>query len=374
MYAINNDFFDGFSVMFGEKWSILNGQSYPLGYYAASYLDLDKSLLGQLNTSVRELEEEFQAYLSSRSSTSAALAQQALNNTWKLLFQLPVYCEIGSAESAGHLFEYFREHSAEVDDMVTQGTEKNQMLRNWLERLHNLTHSIDRFVFRAQILLDEYYKALPERSASAYAKIYGRYSFDNRSAIDVMEQEVTIDELPDDEQMEYKRKALEDIERRTIPHPLSVEVTYTTAPHPTREGEFILAEQMEFIDLESFLYMDLLKGITAGHIPRRCGNCGRFFLLDSGYDIRYCTNIAPGEDTKTCRQVGAHIKEKMLNGTVQVRAEYKRVYERLKARKRYGTILVDEWNAAVAKAQEIKAQAENGKLSEPEWKAKFDRM
>lgn len=51
------------------------------------------------------------------------------------------------------------------------------------------------------------------------------------------------------------------------------------------------------------------RGMAAGNIPRRCHNCGRWFLLVGAYDTVYCRRTAPGETKRTCRQVGAHRKE-----------------------------------------------------------------
>lgn len=39
-------------------------------------------------------------------------------------------------------------------------------------------------------------------------------------------------------------------------------------------------------------------------LPRRCHNCGKYFLLTNGYNTCYCNNIAPGETERTCRKVG----------------------------------------------------------------------
>lgn len=46
--------------------------------------------------------------------------------------------------------------------------------------------------------------------------------------------------------------------------------------------------------------------MASGNIPRRCHNCGRWFLLVGAYDTVYCRRTAPGETKRTCRQVGAH--------------------------------------------------------------------
>ena len=133
----------------------------------------------------------------------------------------------------------------------------------------------------------------------------------------------------------------------------------------------VLAERMVFDELSSFLYTDLYRGMAVGHIPRRCDNCGRYFLLSSGYDIRYCMNTAPGETSKTCRQVGAHRKEKEKIGADFARREYWKLYNRLKQRKNRGSISVDEWNRLIAQALDIKERALRGEMGEVELKKRF---
>lgn len=83
---------------------------------------------------------------------------------------------------------------------------------------------------------------------------------------------------------------------------------------------------------------------------------------------------APGEAAKTCRQVGVHRKEKQRNGTEFARKEYQKVYNRLRSRKNRGIISVDKWNRQVAEAQELKAQAIVGKISDAELKRQFDKI
>ena len=64
-----------------------------------------------------------------------------------------------------------------------------------------------------------------------------------------------------------------------------------------------------FLNLLDFLEVEFFRGRTAGNAPRRCHNCGKYFLLTAGYNTCYCNNIAPGETERTCRKVGAHRKE-----------------------------------------------------------------
>ena len=86
-----------------------------------------------------------------------------------------------------------------------------------------------------------------------------------------------------------------------------------------------------------------------GNAPRRCHNCGKYFLLTAGYNTCYCNNIAPGETERTCRKVGAHRKEAQgKTNRTPAQVEYDRAYNRLKQRKNRKKISVEEWNAAVA--------------------------
>lgn len=86
-------------------------------------------------------------------------------------------------------------------------------------------------------------------------------------------------------------------------------------------------------------------------------------------------NIAPGETNRTCRKVGAHRKEAQgKEHRTPAQKEYDRTYNRLKVRKQRGKISVDEWNAAVAKAQDLVAQSERGELTDDELKRQLDML
>lgn len=135
-----------------------------------------------------------------------------------------------------------------------------------------------------------------------------------------------------------------------------------------------MAEQAEFSALSHFLYTDFYRGLITGNSPRRCHNCGRFFLLNRGYNTCYCNNIAPGETAKTCRKIGAHRKAQDLSGATPAQLEYRKVYNRLKTRKNRGKLDADEWNAAVARALDLKDRAERGELGDAELKPLYGKF
>ena len=77
------------------------------------------------------------------------------------------------------------------------------------------------------------------------------------------------------------------------------------------------------------------------------------------------------ETERTCRKVGAHRKANHPTGLSPAGMEYRKVYNRLKARKQRRKISTDEWNAALAQAQEVLDMAERGELSDGEMRERF---
>ena len=97
-----------------------------------------------------------------------------------------------------------------------------------------------------------------------------------------------------------------------------------------REAEVV--EKMYFDRLLDFVYVEFMKGLQKGFVPKRCANCGRWFLQTPGATFAYCTGSAPADPGKTCREIGAasSFKDKVANNEVwqvQQRA-YKKYYAR----------------------------------------------
>ena len=150
-----------------------------------------------------------------------------------------------------------------------------------------------------------------------------------------------------------------------------MEARFVPMMHPTEERRFFVAEKSTFNSLADFLRTEFYRGLALGNAPRQCHNCGRYFLLTAGYNTCYCNNIAPGETERTCRKVGAHRKANHPTGLSPAGMGYRKVYNRLKARKQRGKISRDEWNATLSQAQKVLDLAEQGKLSDEEMRKRF---
>ena len=78
-------------------------------------------------------------------------------------------------------------------------------------------------------------------------------------------------------------------------------VQYVSVGEPPK-----LARRMSYVSLVGLLRSDLFEGLAAGHAPRRCAVCGRWFLTLDARHTKYCGGFAPGDARgRTCRQVGA---------------------------------------------------------------------
>ena len=73
-------------------------------------------------------------------------------------------------------------------------------------------------------------------------------------------------------------------------------------------GAPFLCASYDFDRLGAFLYEDFFRGLAEHYIPKRCSNCGKWFLIDAGIYSDYCENPLAEDKTKTCRMVSARKK------------------------------------------------------------------
>jgi len=85
---------------------------------------------------------------------------------------------------------------------------------------------------------------------------------------------------------------------------------YLTILHPQKETP-LLVKRMHYVSFVGMLRGDYFEGLRNGNGPKKCKNCGRWFLTTNAYLIKYCDNIAPGDSrNRTCRSVGAKAGDK----------------------------------------------------------------
>ncbi len=118
-----------------------------------------------------------------------------------------------------------------------------------------------------------------------------------------------------------------------------------------------LVEKIYFDHLADFIYVEFMKGLQKGFVPKRCANCGRWFLQEPGMTYNYCPEIAPGETELTCRDIGsrASFRDKVKNNMVwQV---HQRAYKKYFARTKKGTMTKTEFEAWAREAEGLRDRA-----------------
>ena len=124
------------------------------------------------------------------------------------------------------------------------------------------------------------------------------------------------------------------------------------------EDHHELVEKLYFDRLADFVYVELMRGLQRGFVPKRCANCGRWFLQMPGASYNYCDQPAPNsEDGKTCREVGStkSFRAKVLNHPVW--AIHQRAYKKYFARTKKGTMTKAEFLAWETESKRLRDEA-----------------
>lgn len=341
---------DDFSTLFHEDRVYVGERAYSTGQCVVDILNVEEEELSAIDQALQDVYHAIQRVWKENTESSVQIAQEKMQEVWILVSRLPVYRDM-------HI-DWSQPISQNADLVKTFWTVLRKIpVKQRAEvgkQLRSLTGVMDFLrVFRKEIMqiLDAYLEPLKRRNSEAYATGIYRFYSDMETA---------------------GRENHESPPEHSFP----VQVKFVPMESPTDKGKIILAEQTRFSGLTgliSFLEVEFFRGLTVGNAPRKCHNCGKYFLLTAGYNTCYCNNIAPGETVRTCRKVGAHQKALRRNSerTLAEREIY-RVYNRLKQRKTRGKINADEWNTLMAQVWELQKQVERGELTYDELVQRLD--
>ena len=341
--------YDQFTVFFHDDHVFVGERDVPIGQCCVDIMNLDEQVLHEINRRVREFVPAAQALLAEKTDSAAASAQEKVNAVWDVVFTLPVYRELKmDVECNYHTLERLladEEKWAQVQDPASEG---HALYQGMIIALADFASELMRLRQQIAIMTEKYFEPLKRRNSGAYAEAYSFFYAQMLSVAAHLFGEDFTQSFP-------------------------MEVSFVPMMHQTKEGEIFIAEKATFNSLTDFLRTEFYRGLAVGNAPRRCHNCGKYFLLTAGYNTCYCNNIAPGETERTCRKVGAHRKEAQGKANrTPAQVEYDRAYNRLKQRKNRKKISVEEWNAAVAEAMKVLEQSEHGKIDDEEMRKRFE--
>ncbi|MCH5194337.1 MAG: hypothetical protein J1F11_10270 [Oscillospiraceae bacterium] len=143
----------------------------------------------------------------------------------------------------------------------------------------------------------------------------------------------------------------------------NMQLTYTVLD---QKKSPILCETYHFDTIGAFLYIELFKGLEQHYLPKKCGYCGRYFLLEAGIYSDYCTRPVKNTD-KTCRDLGHRKKyaDKVKNNPVWL--TYSRAYKQHYARYLKKKMSQAEFQKWADYALELRQQALDGTLDLEEY-------
>ncbi len=140
-----------------------------------------------------------------------------------------------------------------------------------------------------------------------------------------------------------------------------------------KDMQNILCESYEFGSIGAFLYFDLFRGVYSNYIPKKCENCGKYFLIKSGKYTDYCERKSPQDKTKTCKDVGSRKRYDDKCKTDPVWQAYNRAYKAHYARYMKKKMTVSEFEKWSAWAVEWRTKAENEEVEFEEYVREIKR-
>ena len=132
-------------------------------------------------------------------------------------------------------------------------------------------------------------------------------------------------------------------------------------------GAPFLCASYDFDRLGAFLYEDFFRGLAEHFIPKRCSNCGKWFLIDAGIYSDYCENPLAEDKTKTCRMVSARKKYDTKCKEDPIWNIYNKAYKAHYARIAKKKMTKAEFEAWSRYAVELREQAERNEISFEEY-------
>lgn len=133
----------------------------------------------------------------------------------------------------------------------------------------------------------------------------------------------------------------------------------------------VLCEQYQFDTIGAFLYIELFKGLEQHYLPKKCGYCGKYFLLEAGIFSDYCTRPIANMEGKVCRDMGHRKKyaDKLKNNPVW--NVYNKAYKQHYARYLKKKMTQAEFQQWADYALELRSKAENGEIEFEEYRAEI---
>ncbi|WP_298034976.1 hypothetical protein [uncultured Dysosmobacter sp.] len=165
--------YDQFTVFFYGDHVYISGKEFPIGQCVVDMMNLNESVLDEIDRRVREFLPAAQALLQEKTDSTAALAQERLNAVWDLIFTLPVYRDLPMDEESNYYtFERLMadvEKWAQMQDPTSEG---HAMFQGMLAALTCFIDHLRGFRQQVALVTEQYFEPLKRRNGNTYAEAY----------------------------------------------------------------------------------------------------------------------------------------------------------------------------------------------------------
>ena len=114
-------------------------------------------------------------------------------------------------------------------------------------------------------------------------------------------------------------------------------------------------------------YLEFMKMVEANIKVKKCGNCGRYFIVKGSYDAKYCERVPDGE-TRTCQTIAATNNYKAKVEADPILKEYNRAYKRVFARQKNKKMSQKDFMLWADEAKKMRRKAQDQEISLQEFK------
>ncbi|MDR0571124.1 MAG: DUF6076 domain-containing protein [Clostridiales Family XIII bacterium] len=352
LFNISDDFFE-FAALFSESGVIINERSYKCGQILTEFLNYDSSEYRKRfklfdyawnvvhGTKHDNFEDHREGFFT---------MQKVANSLNEIIYDMPLYRDFDiDKEYLEKIFTYDEEYIKVSFEKPDDERLKEEM---FLAGINPVIRSVRRYydLMKALDLIDVSYRQL--------IKILHSKNADYATILSGFDNLLCNNPTPENDFFADKT---------------TVTITYET--HSDISGKPEVFEKMAFKSLGDFIFVEVFKSVMRGSAPKKCKNCGRYFLLEKGYYYEFCEGAAPDEDGKTCRDVGAtkSFRDKVKNNPIWEAHQraYKKYYARI-LKKTMSKPDFNDWAGAAGKIRD-RALAEWEKdQKKPENERAFD--
>lgn len=345
-----------FTLFVWDRTIFYNKKQIPLGQCTTDILNLDIEYVKYMLTCNKKFADAVDELFDSKMTLEKVTRiQNTVNNSLDILVSLPPFKYLLKPDYAHKvLIDLYNDDNNYFKELGETKDKRFDFLYGFFERIFKTINSYISFRTYISTMLEHSFENLKNRNTE-------QYSFAVHNFFSNQEIMTTIRFLfPEADEFNFNQ---------ATPNG----VRYVPARNPNNKNEYIIIEKLIYTDVSGFLHTDFFRALMVGHCPRKCHNCGKYFLLLSGHNTCYCSNPLPNQTTKgkikTCRDVGAHNKEReQKENRTPAQVEYDKVYNRLKTRKNRKKISEEDWLKQTNLAWEYKLKNENGELSDFEYK------